>query len=69
MKRRIVQRIENQRWIYVVQQRRWIFFWRDYHTCQYRHTAMETVMTLRARDDYGGHMPWEGAKLIQPRAD
>ena len=66
MKRRIVQRIENQRWTYYVQRRRW-GFWRDASgPFMYRHTAMESVITMRARDDYGGHMPWEGARLMRP---
>lgn len=66
MKRRIVQRIENQRWTYYVQCRRW-GIWRDTEgPFTSRAAAMEAVLYMRARDDYGGHMPWEGARLIRP---
>ena len=65
MKRRIMQRIENQRWVYYVQKRRFFFFWKDAEgPFAHRHTAMERVMDMRARDDYGGHMPWEAGRLI-----
>jgi hypothetical protein len=66
MKRRIVQRIERQRWTFYVQRRRF-GLWRDADgPFTSRPAAMDAVIIMRARDDYGGYMPWEGAKLIRP---
>jgi hypothetical protein len=62
--RRIVQRIEAQRWTYYVQSRVWGFFYRDAQgPFATKAAATEAQTTLRARDDYGGRLPWEQAKL------
>ena len=61
--RRIVQRIEAQRWTYYVQTRWGGIFWRDaggpYAT---KAAATDAQTILRARDDYNGRIPWEQAK-------
>lgn len=61
--RRIVQRIESQRWVYYVQKRGWVFWRTVYGPFEVRAQALEALTLLRARDDYGGRIPWESAKL------
>jgi hypothetical protein len=61
--RRIVQRIEAQRWTYYLQTRWGGIFWRDAggpFATKAQATDAQTI--LRARDDYGGRLPWEPAK-------
>jgi hypothetical protein len=58
MRLRIRQTIENRKWVYHVQRRRWFLWFNASDPLKTKGEAREALLTLRTEYEYGGVKPW-----------